>query len=105
MNHPKNWKDKLALWDRRGYYGVTWIVWDELDGGEIEGAVVGELRPDPAESDKEYAAVHSAIESFWKTSPGRADWERDGFWFENETQARKALSVGNKALAEVRRNA
>lgn len=40
MNAPKSWKDKLLLWERHGYYGITWVVWDEKEG-EIEGAVVG----------------------------------------------------------------
>lgn len=95
-------KDSLALWERGGYYGVTWIVWDDVEG-EIEGAVVGESRPSLQDEDPEYDAVHRDVEAFWKTHPSRADWVKDGFWFESETAARKALTVGNKALKEVRK--
>lgn len=102
MRPPKNWEDKLALEHRRGVHGVIWMVWDDLDGEEIEGATVGESRPDLRDSDPEYAAVHNAVEDFWKTHASRADWIPDGFWFENITAARKALAIANKALAVCR---
>lgn len=101
MNAPKSWKDRLLLWERHGYYGITWVVWDDKEG-EIEGAVVGESRPE-LEDDKEFAAVHNAVEAFWRTHIARADWVCDGFWFESATAAAKALTVGNKALREARK--
>ena len=95
-------KDHLSLWERRGYYSVTWMVWDETYG-EIEGAVVGESRPSLHDEDAEYDAVHRAVEEFWKSHQSRAYWVKDGFWFESEAAARKALIVGNKALKGVRK--
>ena len=97
---PKAWKDRLDIIDSKGVFGVTWVVWDEFDG-EIDGAVVGESRTD-LDSDVEYTAVHNAVEAFWKSNPERAYWIKGGFWF-NERNARKALAIGRKALAELRK--
>ena len=98
---PKSWKDRLDIIASRGVFGVTWVVWDEFDG-EIEGAVVGESLTD-IDSDAEYTAVHNAVYAFWKSNLERAYWIKGGFWFENESNARKALAIGRKALAELRK--
>ena len=97
----RKWMDKLGLCSRRGVHGVVWVVWDEFDG-ETEGATVGEIRPDLEEQDKEYAAVHRAVEAFWESHPDRANWVKGGFWFGHEANAREALSIARKSLADCR---
>ena len=99
-NQPKSWKDRLDIIHSRGAFGVTWVVWDEFEE-EIEGSVVGESRTD-LDSDAEYTSVHNAVEAFWESNSERSNLN-DGFWFENESDARKALAIGRKALAELRK--
>lgn len=103
---PRGWKDKLTLRENQGYWGVRWLVWDDLEGGAMEGATIGECGPDPEDpEDQEFTAVHESVKAFWSTNQARADWVPGGFWFENETNARKALTHANKALATCRKSA
>lgn len=106
MAAPKGWKDKLEVREHRrhGRYFLQWIVWDDFDG-EDDGAQVGDLPPKEgaADDDPEFAAVHRAVEAFWKANPHRASFRGDTtFYFDTERQAKEAVKVANAALREVR---